>query len=895
MKRFILAGILICSVVGKFSATVYTWTATSASNANNSSNWSPSGVPGSGDDVIFDGTSTANCSWDIAAVRDFSVLSGYTGSVTMTSGGKSIRRHIVINSGTVVATPGTLTRSLLGIAAVFSVGAGGTFDANGGTFLLQLDAFDNYTFSGDISLATFIIGPAFTSGERAINFGSNLTATNVSYQSITTPDPVSYQGTIHVKSSFDISASTNTDAITGTNNANFIFDGSSLNLTGSSSAGMAFLPNIEMNVSGNYTLTNHLNITGNWTGTQGTLTSGSSTQNFYGSSATVSGAAVQFNNLNIQSGASVSLPGAQEVKVAGSITRTGTLTIPSSMILGLNGSTQSLSSPGYVLAGLRLYTPSSGSQVVTLNTTVDISDFVEVPANSTLASGSGNLRLKATSSGSARVASLFAGGLITGSVTVETYLPGPSTGWANLGVRGVMGQTVKSWDTYSASAGANGIPMTCNGCDYDENALGSHFVSIQDYTEATGAYGELTGSSALNPGQGYWTYVGNGTSSTSDLMVINTGSLVQGQQNINCTNAGTPFFDGFENLYYNLVANPYASPILWSNVFNNGATTLIDFEDGIYAWNADLVGGTGDFAVYKNSISSGGLTDVIPGGQGFYVGLKEFPVSTFLEFHEYDKVTSSGNDPVLKPATSNTISLFRLKLQGPYSEETETVIRIEPTATPFYDNKFDAHKMFMTPGYVGYQGPYTKYTTISTKDGFDVDYAINAIPPLTQSVSIPVLARVAYNGTFNISVFDIQNFNPDICIGLIDKLDNSYHDLRNGAYSFGINDTTSIARFELVLCKDNSINTTSISEEQVLASNVAIGQNQDGAFVRTAFPLNTKATISAYNLMGQKIMDDVHIEGTTTNTRLNLNNHGQVVFITVNTPEGSTRKKMLLN
>lgn len=878
---------LLIGLTGYNAQTTYTWTGATNTSFTTSSNWSPSGPPTAGDHALFTSSGVGNCVFDdplTTSLTNMTITSGYTGSVDASAG--FVITNYIQDGGTFIAPSTDMY-----VSGNFSH-SGGVFTHNSGNVNFLVGTVGT-TISGSTTFNSITLGTnGAPVGERSINFGTS-TANDLILGG--GARPFNYAGSVQILASLTING-TATSAPTGVNTGTFTFGGSgAITVTGATNSTRNRLPNIEINTTGTISTTGNLNIMGNWTGTQGTWSPGSSTENFYGSSVSVTGANAAFDNLVVLSGSTLSLPSGQEVKVAGSITRTGGLTIPATAILGLNGSgAQSLSGSAYTLNGLRLYN-TGGSRVVTLSTGVNITDFVEVQANVTLASGSGNLVLKATSSSAGRVTSLQSGGAVTGSVTVETYLPGPSTGWANLGVRGVMGQTVKSWDTYSTSSQANGIPMTCNGCSYDENALGSHFVSIQDYTEASGAYGELTGSSALNPGQGYWTYVGTGTSATSDLMVINTGSLVRGQQNINCTNAGTPVFDGFENLYYNLVANPYASPILWSNVFNNGSTTFLDFEDGIYAWNADLVGGTGDFAVFKNSVSSGGLTDVIPGGQGFYVGLKQFPSSSILEFHEIDKVTSAANDPVLKPASTNTISLFRLKLQGPSGEETETVMRIEPTATPFYDNKFDAHKMFMTPGYVGYQGPYTKYTTISTKDGFDVDYAINAIPPLTQSVSIPVLARVAYTGTFNISVFDIQNFNQDVCIGLIDKLDNSYHDLRNGAYSFAINDTTSASRFNLVLCKDNSISTVGITEEQALASNVIINQNQEGAYVRTAFPVNTKATISAYNLMGQKLMEDIKIEGTATTTRLNLNNHGQVVFITVNTSEGSTRKKMLLN
>lgn len=887
-NRFTTQALLIVfSLVAfaQFTAqTTYTWTGGTSSSFTTSTNWSPNGTPSGGDNVVIDGN--VNCTVDDnIAINDVSILSTYTGTFDCSNLTVFLNGDLDIAGGTFISTSADL--EIVGNLAF----SGGTFSPNGGNVVMYLSPGITSSITGNITFNQLTINHSTgaLSTQRSINLGT-CTATDVI---LTGSAPFNYQGSINILGSLTIGG-TNTAALS-TNTGTFVFSGAGpISISGASSNTRNRLPNIQVNTTGTISATGNINVMGNWVGSQGTWTQGTSNVNFSGTSASISGTASAFDNLVVLAGASVSFPSAQEVKVAGSITRTGTLTIPSDAILGLNGTgAQSLSGTTYTLGGLRVYSPPTGSRVVTLSTGVDILDFVQVQANCTLASGSGNLALRASSSGSGRVASLPSGASITGSVVVETFLPGTSTGWANLGIRGVTNQTVKSWDTYVSSVGANGIPMTCNGCDFDENSLGSYFVSIQAYDESTGGYTDLTSSSPLNPGTGYWTYVGSGSSITTDLKLVNTGTLVQGSVQAPVTSNGTPVLVGLDNVYYNLVANPYPSPVSWFDVQNNTGFNFQEFNDAIYVWNADLSGGAGDFAVLSGGVGSGGISDEIPGGQGFYVEYKAFAFTGYLEFNEFNKVSTSSNQGVLKPASTSTISLFRLKIQGA-TDNSETVIRLEPNATSFYDGRFDAHKLFKTPGYLGYNGPYTKYTTISTKDAFNTDYAINAIPPLTQSVSIPVLVRVSATGTYSVSAFDFQNFNPDVCVGLIDKLDNSYHDLRAGAYSFTINDTTSTPRFTLVLCKDNSISTVGVEEKEI-ESNVYISQDLNGAFVATAFPVTTKANISAYNLMGQKIMEDIQIEGTATQTRLNLKEHGQVVFVTVTTSQGSTRKKMILH
>ena len=66
--------------------TTKTWAATAAGNASSGSNWSPSGAPTTGDDIVFDSTSTYSCTWDLSGTFGlFSINSGYTGTITQSA------------------------------------------------------------------------------------------------------------------------------------------------------------------------------------------------------------------------------------------------------------------------------------------------------------------------------------------------------------------------------------------------------------------------------------------------------------------------------------------------------------------------------------------------------------------------------------------------------------------------------------------------------------------------------------------------------------------------------------------------------------------------------------------------------------------------------------------
>ena len=64
-----------------FAQTSYTWTG-GTSSFTTPTNWSPNGTPGSIDDVIFNGTSSANCNFDAdVSINNITITSGYGGTI----------------------------------------------------------------------------------------------------------------------------------------------------------------------------------------------------------------------------------------------------------------------------------------------------------------------------------------------------------------------------------------------------------------------------------------------------------------------------------------------------------------------------------------------------------------------------------------------------------------------------------------------------------------------------------------------------------------------------------------------------------------------------------------------------------------------------------------------
>ena len=438
-------------------------------------------------------------------------------------------------------------------------------------------------------------------------------------------------------------------------------------------------------------------------------------------------------------------------------------------------------------------------------------------------------------------------GSFSGNVSTSLVIPASASAYWRTFNSPIAGKTIGDLD-------AGGLPMTCLGCTNGPTSAGGYFVSVQGNPSGDQTtYTELIPSSSLDSPS--WVYCGSSLTTFTGFTLPMTGAINQG-------NKAAGLF----------AANPYPSPLSATKMANSGS-------GAINVWNgtafAPIVGGIG--------------ADQVAMGQSFY------PTAAFT-INEHHK--TNGPSAIKKTATStypaSAGTVFELDINSAYNELDKAYIRFHSSATNGFDLPLDAYKMYSTPGYAGTGPVYSHYTSICSINS-NTDLSVNSIPYLsTSSTVIPVRVRVSYPGTFTITPVDIANLPATSCVTLFDKLLNVNHDLRTGAYVCNINDTTYAPRFELTICADI---TAGINNNSVInISNTLINQDVNGAYVKTNFVTNTKATISAFNVMGQKLMADKEIEGTELTTYLNLGDvHNQVVIIRVTTAKENTTKKIFIN
>lgn len=544
---------------------------------------------------------------------------------------------------------------------------------------------------------------------------------------------------------------------------------------------------------------NNLNISlgGNWQNNGGTFTTGNGLVTFNSNSAqsifksggetfnhlTFNGSGVKTflspvianGNFVINSGSSVDVSASNhQLSFRSNFTNNGTFNSRSGLVL-MNGTIAQIINGSSITDffdltltntnGVSLSAPERLIGTLTLNAGV-------------FNSGINNLTMVSTATATARVAQITGSGDITGFVTVQRFAPGGTTGWALMGTPISSGLSLADWD--------DNIYISCPTCP---DGSASNFLSIYSYDEtAAGTYSDgaayvplSTINDPIVPNKGYWVYLGDGYTSTNDITIDVIGTLRKFNQSIplSITNNAAA-----ADIGWNLIHNPYPSPISWTAL--KGTTPNID--NAIYAYNADLNGGTGGNATYINGISSpavgaGGIGDVIPMGQAFYV---HSTGATALNATESIKV--AGNPTFLKSAASqNNFSLLRLNMNGPYSFKDESVLYMQTGASEDFDANFDAIKM-------AGQDPYAPIMALEKGNTI---FQVNGIAPVNGTYTTALKALTGYAGTYTIAISELNDFPKGACINLFDKFTNVSTDLTNGNYVFSLSDTTTIARFVL--------------------------------------------------------------------------------------------------
>ena len=195
---------------------------------------------------------------------------------------------------------------------------------------------------------------------------------------------------------------------------------------------------------------------------------------------------------------------------------------------------------------------------------------------------------------------------------------------------------------------------------------------LQTHTESTNAYTDISNpATPLNVMQGYALW--NDLAGTASFVgTLNTGAI--GSLN-NLTRSGAGL-----NYGWNLVGNPYPSPIDW-DAATGWTKTNVDNATYRHVNNAT-------WATYVGGVGANGGTRYITSCQGFFVGVTDG--QTVGTMNMDNNVRTHNAAPFFKDEVADIV---RLEVSGNgYTDEA--VIRFLDVATQEFDGQWDAHKLF---------------------------------------------------------------------------------------------------------------------------------------------------------------------------------------------------------
>ena len=426
----------------------------------------------------------------------------------------------------------------------------------------------------------------------------------------------------------------------------------------------------------------------------------------------------------------------------------------------------------------------------------------------------GNLTLLSTAGGTALIDGSGTS-TIAGNVTMQRYLP------SGFGYK------------YFSSP-FQGATVSEFGDNMDLLAV---FPSFYNYDESKSSAGWVTytnSAGVLNPLYGYAVNFGSSvTAITADVTgVINNGNLSRTMYNNNNT-----YTKGF-----NLVGNPYPSPIDWDAA---SGWTKTNIDNALYFFKAsttDQYGGT--YSSYIGGVSTGGSSmNLIPSMQGFFIHVSNgtFPVSGTLGLNNNVRITDLTHS-FTKSNGLNSIPLLRLTagFSDDPSSADPMVIYFDEKASPGFDGNLDALKLMNTDLKVP-----NLYSVGS--DGYNL--SINALPVTEDSLLVvPLGLMTARVGSITFRIKDIGEFFSGTRIYLYDDLTKADQNLDlNKVYTIYLNSGEYNNRFSLRFMKG----TAGISDENPVTDLFNIYSSHGILIAEIPLLPGKRGTLIINNISGQ--------------------------------------------
>jgi len=536
------------------------------------------------------------------------------------------------------------------------------------------------------------------------------------------------------------------------------------------------------------------------------------------------------STLTIQSGANLYFDGAAINQPAGTINNNGTLHLKGDFT---NNGTAAIASTVKV--------DGSGAQNISGTSTFEILDVDKTAGTATVTSGTssvtdilrmtkgtmnanGNVVIVSNAAGTGLVDDFTVSqppGTLSGNVRVQRYIDGsPSNGFHHLGTP-VNNPSVTELSELNLY-GTDGVAVTplpiCDPLALDPT---SNYGNLFEWHETgpwtvpncwqSGWYVRSAGS--LTKGRGYAGIVFGAPTTLEMSGTANTSAVT------NVSYSGLSYTNATGN-GWQLVSNPFPSPILWNNVPSGFDAQAHFWQDGGY------YSGT-----YQPMMPGVGSSHLIGSMQGFFVRTASSGNFTLLQTDR-----SLGDPPFFQDVVVNTLTLI-IEGNG-YADKTNLYFSDDGPSNG-WDNMLDANKIKSN------SNQPTLFTMTEDKM-----ISINALQFTGHPNTIPMGLFPGTAGTYTITAHDLNTFDMASQIYLEDLQQGVIQNLfTDPVYTFTADPNENENRF--LLHFNLSGQTTGITAHD--NNSVVIYGYGSSVNMMVNFATPQTGVISIYNMIGQEI------------------------------------------
>jgi len=553
------------------------------------------------------------------------------------------------------------------------------------------------------------------------------------------------------------------------------------------------------------------------------------------------------------------------LNIKGNFTNNSTFTAGTGNVTFNGASTQSVGGS----AATAFYDVTvNGSGIKLTNNSLSVTDAI-TPTSGTVSANAGDTLLMVANAGStARIG--VVGGSITAVFKMQQYINRTTAEygyWASPAQSETVGDLNNNRSPKFYMSGVGG----------PDGKAGS-FVSVEKYVEPAATYSLITKyvtpgiNYVFKPAEGLLIWIGNSESGMSPSVFHSNGVPTYGNVNFAVTyTASAGSYAG-----HMLVGNPYDSPLSWAS---------------FYAANSSLMASNSFYILEQSGSSQAFTSGSIADNQGFNCDVN---ANGTLHFTEAQKTATPGS--FLRPLrpedadgdpthTANGITLTLANDANDYSCPTTVIFGSQ------YENGYNGME-----DAIYYESPIDDVPQLFTTEKISGNHLIvNRMPDNSDVVELPLTGVCKVAANYSMTISGLDKFTSYQCVSLVDgttgAILNNFN--TNPTYTFVASADNESHSFVLRFTKTSGAceQPAGIASIPASTDNITIVPSQQGATVNFYLSQPQQATISVYNMLGEKVSQDIQTQAYNNQVQLQLAS-GQLYIVRVQTANGATIKKL---